>query len=335
MESGGIRLFNLETMSGVYPGTRTQRFQRIRLVPLPGSEATPEWAVVLWYDDPPACVVVPQETSDMSLARPPILRIEEPASLDLNAVLMERLAALGWRLAACGACAHWRAATTPVNEVGQFGECLLRTTPESELPIPVSLAAQSHLALACPFWEARTVEAPEATSATLDLGPLPRIAVITESKLKPWQRWQRRLRRRLSEKSPSPSLADQLAERSGVGAGTEPCFVCHGRIANLGALTVESHDGDKQTFSVWRCRDCLTLYLSDWIDRWERVDSLETEETIYRIPPAEAAELLTLFLSVPGGDHPERRSDRSPQRDAILGRFTPRHPLSHVVKQGR
>lgn len=167
------------------------------------------------------------------------------------------------------------------------------------------------------------------------MDPLPRIAVISESKLKPWPRFRLRLARRLKPAPPASGLEAQLAERSGVGAGTESCFVCQGRIANLGALAVESHDGDKQTFSVWRCRLCFTLYLSDWVDRWERVDSLETEETIYRIAPFEAAELLTLFAGVPAGDHPERRHERGAQRDWILRQVAGRTPLSHLVKQGR
>jgi hypothetical protein len=171
------------------------------------------------------------------------------------------------------------------------------------------------------------------------MAPLPKAAEISESK-KPWaQRMALRLRRRLlpqpSSPSPAPSLADSLVERSGVGAGTEPCFACQGRIANLGALTVASPEGDKQTFSVWRCRVCHTLYLSDWIDRWERVDSLETEETIYRIAPVEAAELLALVGSVAGGDHPRLRRERGAQRAWVLEQLARRPALSHVIKQGR
>ena len=124
-------------------------------------------------------------------------------------------------------------------------------------------------------------------------------------------------------------------ERSGVGAGTEPCFACQGRIANLGALAVESTAGDKQTFSVWRCRSCYSLYLSDWSDRWERLENLETEELIYRVAPAEAAELLSLILSVPGGEHPAQRAERSHLRDWLLNFAANRPLLSRQIKQGR
>jgi hypothetical protein len=200
------------------------------------------------------------------------------------------------------------------------------------------LAAQSHLALDCAHHKPATDPLP-AAEEVLPVAPLPKIAEISESKLKPWPRLRLRLRRRmqagLRRSAPPPNLADLLAERSGVGAGTEPCFACQGRIANLGALTTASEHDDKRTFSVWRCRLCATLYLSDWTDRWERVDSLETEETIHRIAPVEAAELLALFRTVPAGEHPANRHERTPQRDWVLAQFADRAPLSHIVKQGR
>ena len=54
--------FNLATMSGVFPGTRTQIFQRVRLQKIEDSAETGDtemrWAQILWYENPPACVVV-------------------------------------------------------------------------------------------------------------------------------------------------------------------------------------------------------------------------------------------------------------------------------------
>jgi hypothetical protein len=200
---------------------------------------------------------------------------------------------------------------------------------------------QSYLALACPQHDHTTLStsySPLTTHQsplTSHPSPLPRIAETSDSKKSPWRRARIRIGRALSRPAAPLTLEQSLAERSGVGAGTEPCFVCQGRIANLGALAVETPEGDKQTFSVWRCRLCFTLYLSNWIDRWERVESLETEETIHRIAPFEAAELLTLFGAVRGGDHPAHRRDRSAQRAAILAFVGDREPLSHVVKQGR
>ena len=107
-----------------------------------------------------------------------------------------------------------------------------------------------------------------------------------------WGRMRRRSAETVRQREAPPCTCgtweEGLIERSGVGAGTEPCFACQGRIANLGALAVATPEGDKQTFSVWRCRSCYTYYLNDWIDRWERTDSLETEESYYRLCPTEA-----------------------------------------------
>ena len=120
-----------------------------------------------------------------------------------------------------------------------------------------------------------------------------------------------------------------------MGAGTEPCFACQGRIANLGALAVASPEGDKQTYSVWRCRLCYTYYLNDWIDRWERTDSLETEETYYRLAPQEALEILAVIEGVAGAEHPARRHERDAQRTWMQQFLGDRPPLSHQIKQGR
>jgi hypothetical protein len=163
--------------------------------------------------------------------------------------------------------------------------------------------------------------------------PIRKVAEIAESKLRFWTRWRKRVRRWLQQGRRSDG--ETLVERSGVGAGTEPCFVCQGRIANLGALAVETPDGDRQTFSIWRCRNCYTTYLNDWIDRWERLDSLDTEETYYRIAPHEALALLTLVNSVAGGEHPGRRRERNDQRSRLLQFIAGRTPLSHQVRQGR
>ncbi len=128
---------------------------------------------------------------------------------------------------------------------------------------------------------------------------------------------------------------DKLVERSGVGAGTEPCFVCQGRIANLGALAVASPEGDKQTYSVWRCRHCYTYYLNDWIDRWERTDSLETEESYYRLAPQEALEILQVIDGVVDAEHPARRHEREGERTWMLQFLGERPKLSHQIKLGR
>lgn len=335
--------FNFETMSGVFPGTRTQIFQRLRLIPRDSAAQEPCWALLLWYDAPPVCVLVRQDPQTARLDASPLLQLADPADGNLCARLGDALAVQGWQLFACGTCAFWRqgagvdASAGPTTANGlSLGACALRradgpmSAPES---VPPALLAQSQLALGCLHWQ----EALEAANAAtmLPVARLPKIAETTESKLKPLARLRLRVARRFSPSPAARTLADILAERSGVGAGTEPCAACQGRIANLGALTVSSPEGDKETFSVWRCRICHTLYLSDWVDRWERVDSLETDERIYRVAPVEAAELLTLFGSVHAGDHPEHRHARMAERDWIHAQMQQRTPLSHIIKQGR
>jgi hypothetical protein len=111
--------------------------------------------------------------------------------------------------------------------------------------------------------------------------------------------------------------------------------VCQGRLANLGALAVASPEGDKQTLSVWRCRSCYTTYFNDWIDRWERLENLETEERYFRIAPAEAYAALHVIRSTTGGDHPGRREERRQQRAQMLALVVGKQPLSHQIRQGR
>ncbi len=94
-------------------------------------------------------------------------------------------------------------------------------------------------------------------------------------------------------------------------------------------------EGDRQTYSVWRCRACYTCYLNDWIDRWERSDSLETEESYYRVAPQEALELLKLIDGVVDAEHPARRQERTAERMRMIEFIGDRRPLSHEIKQGR
>lgn len=329
-------------MSGVFPGTRTQLYQRLRLLPAPGAgpDHAPCWAQLLWYDNPPACLLYAQDAANRQLAATPLLHLADPAAGNLNQRLQEGLAALGWQLFTCGACRFWLPSATHSADSLMMGTCTLRALEGDPIVDasgePALLATQSHLALGCPHW--LTAQGDSAASPAihlLSLRPLPKIAEISESKLKPWPRLRLRLKRLLQTGSTAAPAEISLAERSGVGAGTEPCFACQGRIANLGSLTADSGLGDKETFSVWRCRSCFTLYLSDWVDRWERVDSLETEETIWRVAPVEAVALLAIFAAVRGGDHPARRHERDAQRDTIHAQMAGREPISHIIKQGR
>ncbi|MEZ4634032.1 MAG: hypothetical protein R2856_03480 [Caldilineaceae bacterium] len=123
--------------------------------------------------------------------------------------------------------------------------------------MPESLREQSVLALGCPSWTASTAAQPAVArvSPAEDRAPTP-------PPVSPWQA----LKIRLGWERPEVPKAVLGATGGGAqrrGRGTEPCFACQGRIANLGALTVATDEDDKRTFSVWRCRRCHTFYLND------------------------------------------------------------------------
>jgi hypothetical protein len=333
--SASFQLFNLATMSGVFPGTRTMVFQRVRLRPLAGPADPPVWARLLWYDDPAACVV---ELDG------PLLRIPDPRRPDFGARLRAGLAAADFTLLACGSCAYWQPLAAATADGLATGRCNWRS--DQAVTDAGTLTAQSQLALNCLHWQA----APEPAAAPAiapaaapeHQAPLPSIVRRAERESDERWSWWGRLRRswrgRLAQPNiepPPQSWEERIVERSGVGAGTEPCFACQGRIANLGALAVASPEGDKQTYSVWRCRLCYTYYLNDWIDRWERTDSLETEETYYRLAPQEALEILSIIEGVAGAEHPARRHERNAQRTWMQQFLGGRPSLSHQIKQGR
>ncbi len=332
-----FQLFNLATMSGVFPGARTQTFQRLRLQPLHDPTGEASWAQVLWYADPAACVVYLQNNAPDARAVTPLLRLTEPLAGDFNQQFQAALRQAGWQVQSCGSCHFWQALNQRNIDQLPTGRCTWQGGVEVTVAVPTLLGTQTNLALSCPHWQLAGATQAEHHSSPLTqpMAPMRKAAEISESKLPYWQRFWKQLIRLGQAPVPSKIWAEKLMERSGVGAGTEACFACQGRIANLGALAVETPEGDKQTFSVWRCRTCHTTYLNNWIDRWERLDNLETEETYYRVAPAEALALLIMIDNVVGGDHPGRRRERNPQRSHFLHFMQERTPLSHQIKQGR
>jgi hypothetical protein len=96
-------------MSGVFPGTRTMVFQRVRLGRREQKPCEPavaaaslvaeeqmQWARLLWYDEPPACVV---ELPGVAL------RLAEPLDVQSGEFGQRLSAALdgeGWQMRACG-----------------------------------------------------------------------------------------------------------------------------------------------------------------------------------------------------------------------------------------
>jgi hypothetical protein len=341
--------FNIDTMSGVFPGTRTMVFQRVRLRASNAPDARPHWVRVLWYEEPAACVVelnVPTApAADPSLAgsaEGTRLVIGEPATGDLRLRLEAGLAAHGWQLRSCGTCAFWQPKAAATADGLAAGACTW-STADGGVAVPEQLAAQSLLAPECAHWQPAVPAAADTTVQTPDAAVAPPIRRRAEQETdERWSLWGqvRRLFSRKADTAASGGVAQPgweagVVERSGVGAGTESCFACQGRIANLGALAVATPEGDRQTFSIWRCRNCYTYYLNDWIDRWERTDSLETEETYYRLAPAEAFEALAVIDGVVHAEHPARRHERDAQRRWMLAYLDRRTPLSHQIKQGR
>jgi hypothetical protein len=239
---------------------------------------------------------------------------------------------VGLKADACYICRHWQPLSVQTVDGLPAGRC---GWSDAAAALPSALVTQSALSLSCEHLQRldqpQLVEVERLEPSAVH-PQVPKSAELDPDRLPFWPRLWRRLRR---PAQPAYNWADQIIERSGVGAGTEPCFVCQGRLANLGALAVASPEGDKQTFSVWRCRNCYTTYLNDWTDRWERLDNLETEESYYRIAPAEAYAALRIIHATTGGEHPGRRHDRSNERAGIISLITGKQPLSHQIRQGR
>lgn len=334
-----LQNFNLDTMSGIYPGTRTQVYQRLRLRPLDDAYAPAGWYTLQWYAAPPSLILRalnPDRSAPeavLSLAPLP----DDP--LRFSAALRHTLAAQSLRADACFDCRHWRPRRRTNDDGVPLGQCTWgqndNHTPDQAERM---LRPQSGLSLACANFQRREDGSAFVADNVPDEGSLrlQKSAELDPDRLPFWPRLWRKLRGRGTRRTThTHDWATQLVERSGVGAGTEPCFVCQGRLANLGALAVESDEGDKQTFSVWRCRACYTTYLNDWTDRWERLESLETEERYFRLAPAEAHAVLHIIHTTPGGDHPAQRHERRHQRAQILAMLAGKRVLSHQIRQGR
>ncbi len=361
-DANSIVLFDQATMSGITPGVRTRTFQRVRLNNR--SDGATHWARLLWHPvserpvadeevddgridgiDGAVCTLHLQDSEGDSWSVEPLLSLSNVRAEGLLAALVSALSDVGWGLRTCGTCRWWQPGSVTQVDGLPAGYCRFAPGSAKNVEIPEQLAVQSMLALDCGAWTEATGDRgsasepwrsdlsgnvassgappalPKAAESKATGGFLSRLGALfgryNASALEP-QTWQ-----------------EQLVERSGVGAGAEPCFGCQGRIANLGALTVETREGDKQTYSVWRCRSCYGAYLNSWIDRWERLDSLETDERIYRVAPAEACEFLAVIDGVAGGDHPTGREFRGEQRAWFEARIVNLDPLSHQVKHGR
>ncbi len=323
--------FNTDTMSGIYPGSRTRIYQRLRLHSQ--DDAQSHWFQLQWYSEPNAAILLQVQTKTPTTA--PIITLSDPQEPDFAQRLYQELTTVGLQASACFVCRHWLPQNVHTEDGLPAGRC--HWNDASPIPaLPSSLATQSALSLSCEHFQRLDQPYSSHVDKAIPSTSHPRVrksAELDPDRLPLWPRlWHHLFRRRAQ---PVQDWADQVMERSGVGAGTEPCFVCQGRLANLGALAVASPEGDKQTLSVWRCRTCYTTYFNDWIDRWERLESLETEERYYRIAPAEAYAALRIIHATQGGDHPGRRAERRQQRAQMLSLVVGSQPLSHQVRQGR
>mgnify|MGYP001325407104 CR=1 FL=1 len=319
-----FHLFNLQTMSGVHPGSRTARVHILRLQAREPAQDTLRWGRLLWPDDSDEWTLYLQAGPGWS--ETPFLQGSAPAEEEILAGLLERLADAGQQPLVCATCCRWQPIRGEATPDG-IAVGLCTWTAAGNLPNGADpLRKQCGLALACPHWQTG-VQPPEREAEPLTAEP------PAPPKEGMWASLLRRVG--LGRKRFAHTRVGNVVERSGVGAGTERCLACHGRIANLGALTVAAEGDDKRTISVWRCRYCHSYYVNDWIDRWERLDSLETEESYYRIAPDEALSLLSLFRNTAGGEHPKERRSRTAERAQVDAFLADRPRLVHQVKQGR
>ena len=88
MSNATFTSFNLATMSGVFPGTRSQIFQRVRLQ---SAERTEEirWAQILWLENPASCVVIARRNHSGGQEGEILLRLSDPKQGNLNLRLIE------------------------------------------------------------------------------------------------------------------------------------------------------------------------------------------------------------------------------------------------------
>ena len=325
----------------------------------------PQWAQLHWYEttseEPAAAATLalflhtevlcteggawrssPLLTLDWAAAGSAAERDAEQPSIDVERVdtalvdaLNLKLAAVGWQLLSCATCAHWRPR-------GKAGCCTWRATlvenggQDDAYRASEPLTSQQPLALACLHWQAapvackRSVHTPSTTSAAGESKP----GAADSAKRTLWQRVLSKWAGRPVDDAPGwrRQLLERLQGPGSISAGTEPCVACVGRSVNLGAWSGKNARGDAETWSVWRCNRCHTFYANRWIDRWVRLDSLETEETLVRIAPHEAFALLAQIVD---GHSAGDGSASDACTAAFQQIFESRSPLAHQVKHGR
>jgi hypothetical protein len=253
------------------------------------------------------------------------------------ALLSAAIAGDGYRVRACGTCANFRL-SGPAHQGsgGWAGYC----TWARERQIESAVFTQLVLSVPCDHYAPEEVgrggSPPpplEGGSLPFSLPALPTVPSARRGQKGGWRQWWRRLRGEREESGAESPRDDEtmLVERSGKRPGTVPCPTCSGRIANLGALSTVTDQGDTRTFSVWRCRQCLVYFLEDWVDAWVRTDSLETVERLYRLAPAEAVTALVQITRCPHPS-PQERHLLTPEKTWFADFVAARVPLRAAIR---
>ena len=345
LPSEELRLFNLDTMSGVFAGTRPPDYRRLRLGSLADPTATLRWYELHLYTIPPSMTLYRHDPDPEKSPPAALCSISEPPRNRVVDSLQIELANQGLWLHACGSCHYWQ--QSPSIDFGQepVGRCHWASEESVGRQLPMTLARQSPLSLGCTHW--RKAKDPQQVSQLgHDLGSStfsdraePCVAPQgTQSKTNLrdiWNGWRSRVRPIGDSRTQATDWNEHIQERSAGQAGTQACLVCPGRLVNLAALSIDTPDGDAQTLSVWRCRTCYTIFLNNWIDRWKRLDTLETEESYYRLAPREAFRILDLLDPAFAPDSQEGHSRRRQQHGAILQFINSQQPLGRQIKHGR
>lgn len=325
--------FNPDTMSGIYPGDRSAVYQRVLGQQIEAADVPAQWLQVSWDGQPPGPLVSVDRGSEEAYCISDFrLVISDPR--EACRALAAELFARDMDLHACGSCGFWDEVTGTTADELPSGRCAFPVAGVEPALAPPELAVQSAFSLACTHWIPRDqfvppVKVSDGDHAQANVAPTAAAASEVAGP-SPWQR-VRSLLTRARRDPDDPRRKPIPLPKKVTAVGTEPCFVCQGRIARLGSHTIRTDEGDNETFTIWRCHICYSTYLGDWIDRWVRLDSLETQEAFYRIAPPVASDLLSRF-------HAAKVQDAAARQDLELqlrSLTAETEPVSRQVKQGR
>src|SRR3954470_22943162 len=103
-----LQNFNTDTMSGIYPGSRTMIYQRLRLA---GSEDNRRWVQLRWYasqENGVAGAAALFTTKEEQEAATPTITIADPLHANFIVRLHDELTKAGLQADACYICRHWQ-----------------------------------------------------------------------------------------------------------------------------------------------------------------------------------------------------------------------------------